>query len=232
MDDRNQLTACTQPPGRLCARRSPSAADGRAQPPWFRAHGSSRFSAILAKGGGWTLGMTNSGPNVSASRLLVPANTNFSDNGRRGRYGVAYLRALCAHAGVGLSETSSDEDVDAIDATLKFGRASAEVQVKCTGGFRVGPGQATLQLEPGWVEKWSESYHPVFVVLVKVPARVSDWIDSKASSTLHRAVAFGKRFDPAMHTASIQFTRGDHMTAETLYDWRDELYAFHENGAG
>src|SRR3712207_247295 len=70
--------------------------------------------------------------------LATPGNIHFSDNGRRGRYGVAYLRSLCATAGVGLKENSPDEDVDAVDATLKFARASAEVQVKCTSLFKVG----------------------------------------------------------------------------------------------
>lgn len=162
------------------------------------------------------------------SRLVDSANSRYSDNGRRGRYGVAYLRALCAHAGVGFAETSPDEDVDAIDATLKFGRASAEVQVKCTGGFKVGMNPATLTLEPDWVQKWTEQYHPVFVVLVKVPAVVPDWIETSQSFTKHRTVAFGKRFDPAQHTTSMKFTKVDHLTAETLYDWRDEVYLSYE----
>ncbi|MBT2498534.1 DUF4365 domain-containing protein [Agromyces sp. ISL-38] len=176
--------------------------------------------------------MTSPAPGVPQSRLLVPANTNFSDNGRRGRYGVAYLRALAAHAGVGFFETTSDEDVDALDVTLKFGRASAEVQVKCTSGFKVGPGRATLSLEPSWVGKWSASFHPIYVVMVKVPSVVGDWIDSKPSSTVHRAVAFGKRFDRVQHTESMKFTSADRLTPETLYDWRDEVYAFLEGGGG
>ena len=170
-------------------------------------------------------------PSVS-SRLAIPAGSHFTDNGRKGRYGVAYLRSLAAHAGVGLQETSPDEDIDAVDVTLKFGRASAEVQIKCTSKFKVGLGVASLQLETGWVEKWTESLVPVFVVLVKVPSVVSDWIDGKTSSTVHRTVAFGKRFDPAVHTASMKFTRADRITAETLYDWRDEVYDFHKNGRG
>lgn len=168
---------------------------------------------------------------MQESRLLVPANTHFSDNGRRGRYGVAYLRALAAHAGVRFTEPSPDEDVDAIDVTLRWARASAEVQVKCTSGFKVGEGRATLQLESDWVEKWASSYHPVYVVLVKVPSVVGDWITSNPSTTLHRTVAFGKLFDRDVHTTTMQFTKGDRLTTETLYDWRDEVYAFYEQGA-
>lgn len=163
------------------------------------------------------------------SRLLVSANHHYGDNGRRGRYGVAYLRTLCAHAGVGLLETSPDEDIDAIDATLKFGRASAEVQVKCTGTFKVGTGPATLSLDPVWVTKWSDSYHPIFVILVKVPPMIPRWIESGQSETIHRTVAFGKRFDPSTHATSMTFTRADQLSAETLYDWRDEVYAHMES---
>ncbi|WP_456846794.1 DUF4365 domain-containing protein [Cellulomonas sp. P5_C6] len=168
---------------------------------------------------------------ISPPLLATAANVNFSDNGRRGRYGVAYLRALCAAAGVSFKENSPDEDVDAIDVSLKFARASAEVQVKCTSSFHVGMGRATLSLESDWVTKWADSYHPVFIVLVKVPTGFDDWLDFKPSSTGHRAVAFGKRFDAKAHTTSIQFTKANHLTAETLYDWREQVYAHHERGA-
>lgn len=169
---------------------------------------------------------------VTPSCLDVSANPHFSDNGRRGRYGVAYLRALAAHAGVGFAENSPDEDVDAIDVSIKFGRASAEVQVKCSGQFKVGQGSATLQLKPEWVRKWADSFLPVYVVLVKVPSDVRSWIDGRAATTLHRTVAFGKRFDPATHASSMKFTKADRLTSETLYDWRDEVYSFHEYGPG
>ncbi|KQY96830.1 hypothetical protein ASD19_09785 [Microbacterium sp. Root53] len=133
---------------------------------------------------------------------------------------------------MGFTENSPDEDVDAVDVALRFGRASLPVQVKCSGTFKVGPGRATLQLEPAWVEKWSSSFEPVYVVLVKVPSVVGDWIEGQPSSTIHKSVAFGKRFDPAVHTTSMQFTKADLLSAEVLYDWRDELYAFHERARG
>ena len=45
--------------------------------------------------------------------------------------------------------------------------------MKCTGRFKVGPGAATLVLESEWIKKWASSYHPVYVVLVKVPSVVA-----------------------------------------------------------
>ncbi|MDR6868588.1 hypothetical protein J2Y69_003207 [Microbacterium resistens] len=38
---------------------------------------------------------------------------------------MSYLRSLAAQAGVGFVENSLDEDVDAVDTILKFGRASS-----------------------------------------------------------------------------------------------------------
>ena len=58
-----------------------------------------------------------------SSRLLTSANPNFSDNGRRGRYSVAFVRSLAAHAGVGFMENSPDEDVDTVEVSLQFARA-------------------------------------------------------------------------------------------------------------
>lgn len=91
-------------------------------------------------------------------------------------------------------------------------------------------GPATLALEPEWVAKWSESYNPVFIVLVKVPSGFQDLLDFRPNVTSHRAVAFGKRFDPVQHQARIKFTKADRLTAETLYDWREQVYAHHERG--
>lgn len=175
---------------------------------------------------------TTEGEGDVPSLLCMPANPNFTDSGRKGRYGVAYLRSLAAHAGIGFKENSPDEDVDAIDVSLSFGRASAEVQVKCSAQWKVGLGGATLDLEPLWIRKWADSYHPVYVVLVKVPSVVDDWITVKTATTLHHAVAFGKRFDPNVHTRTMKFTKGDRLTSETLYDWRDQVYEYHEMGKG
>ncbi|NYI75877.1 DUF4365 domain-containing protein [Nocardioides panzhihuensis] len=165
--------------------------------------------------------------------ITNPANTNWNDNRRRGRYGVAFVRSLCAQAGVGFFETPADEDTDAIDAMIKFTRGSVPVQVKCTGQFKVGEGNATLDLDPGWVAKWSAEHIAPYVILVKVPSAVPDWLDHGAGDrTLHRALALATRFDPAHHRTSITFTRADRMSTETLYRWSDDLDAFYGHLAG
>ena len=164
----------------------------------------------------------------AVTRLHASANTNFTDNGRRGRYGAAYLRGLAAHAGVGLTENSPDEDVDALDVTLRFARASVEVQIKCTSAFQVGNRNATLFLEEAWVRKWADRLSPIYVVLVKVPSLIDEWIEPRPAATTHKAVAFGLRFDAKRHKQSMKFSRADRLTSETLYEWRDEVYAHYE----
>jgi hypothetical protein len=166
------------------------------------------------------------------SRVLSSVNPYFTDNGRRARYGAAYLHGICAQAGVEFGETTIDSDTLAVDGTIEFARIGARVQLKCTSSFKVGNGNATLTLEDTWRRKWAENYGPIFVVIVKVPSDIPDWIEHAASLTRHRATAFGQRFDPAVHTKSMTFTAAHRLTVETIYDWRDQTYAFFDGRGG
>lgn len=147
-----------------------------------------------------------------------------TDNGRRARYGAAYVQALCAAAGAGFKETSIDEDIMAVDASVSFPRMDVRVQIKCTSKFKVGGTQLTLPLRPDWVAKWTESDTPVFVVVVKVPASVPGWLTFDPAYTRHETVAFGRRFEAAADTASMLFTASHRLTTESIYDWRDLAY--------
>ena len=81
--------------------------------------------------------MTTAAASVPSSQLSKPAHVQFTDNGRRARYGAAYVRALCAHAGAKFSENDPDEDIQAIDGTIDFARMPVRVQIKCTSGRKV-----------------------------------------------------------------------------------------------
>lgn len=172
--------------------------------------------------------MTTAAAKVPQGRLAAPAHTRFNDNTRRARYGAAYVRSLCAHAGAGFNETSIDEDVQAVDATVDFARLPVRVQIKCTSQFKVGNGKLTLELEPGWVDKWTESDTTVFVVVVKVPAHVPSWVEHDDAVTRHNTVAFGRRFEPGVHTKSMTFTATDKLTSDTIYKWRDLAYDIYD----
>lgn len=170
--------------------------------------------------------MTNNGASPSGtSRLLKPVHSRFNDNVRRARYGVAYVEALCAHAGTDFRESSPDTDVSAVDGSIEFARMPVRVQIKCTSRYQVGARSLTLRLKSEWVDKWTESDTPVFVIVVKVPQSVPEWVEHADVFTRHHTVAFGKRFEPGMHTSSMKFTAADKMTSETLYEWRDLAYA-------
>ena len=168
--------------------------------------------------------MTRAATGTPPSRLLKSAQVGFTDNGRRARYGAAYMRALCAHAGASFSETSIDEDIMAIDGAVDFARMPVRVQIKCTSKFSITGSKLTLPLEPGWVKKWTTSDTPVFVVVVKVPLDIPDWLDYNVGFTRHNTVAFGRRFDKATDLKSMAFTSAHRLTSESIYDWRDLAY--------
>jgi hypothetical protein len=168
--------------------------------------------------------MTTAATGTPASRLSLPVHPNFSDNGRRARYGAAYFSSLCAHAGATFNETRVDEDIEAVDGTLGFQRTIVRVQIKCTSKFVVGNGQMTLPLDSHWVDSWEASDTPVFVVVVKVPKDVDGWVEHDAVFTRHHTVAFGKRFPRGVDTMSLTFTAADKLTSESIYDWRDLVY--------
>lgn len=168
--------------------------------------------------------MTTASTGAPRSRLLKSAHVDFTDNGRRARYGAAYVRTLCAHAGATFTETNVDEDIMAIDGAVDFARMPIRVQVKCTSKFSVPGGKFTLPLETGWVKKWTASDTPVFVVVVKVPSDIPGWLDYDVAFTRHNTVAFGRRFDKATDLTSMVFTKADRLTGESIYEWRDLAY--------
>jgi hypothetical protein len=76
---------------------------------------------------------------------------NIGTLGLNARFGAAYLRAICSHAGVGFTETTIDEDVLAVDATVDFAISPARVQIKCSIRFKIKKGKtASWQAEESW----------------------------------------------------------------------------------
>ncbi|MFD7308550.1 DUF4365 domain-containing protein [Promicromonospora sp. NPDC059942] len=147
------------------------------------------------------------------------------DRAQLARYGVSYVRSVCAQAGVGINETSPDEDVLATDCDVKFREASVNVQVKCTTRFTIQGRTKSWQLEPSWVEKWSDSLLPVYFVLVTAPRDFEDWIEHTDLGTVHKTAAFWKRFDPNTDQASITLPVAQRLTADTLATWHSDMLA-------
>lgn len=148
----------------------------------------------------------------------------WDDNTRRGRYGVAYLHAICAQAGAQWTPTPPDEDRLAIDGAISLGPGSVNVQIKCTSGATLTGRQTTIPLEPTWVASWAEQVlAPTYVVVVKVPKSIPTWVAHDDARTLHRTGAFWARFDPARNAKSIVVPRSQRFTIETLHEWRRDL---------
>ncbi|MEU6971387.1 DUF4365 domain-containing protein [Kitasatospora aureofaciens] len=149
-----------------------------------------------------------------------------SQNGAKGRYGVSYVRSIVSQAGVGFTETSPDEDVLAVDATVDFALAPARIQIKCTAGFSIAGKSATWQSELYWREQWSQSLLPVYFVLVILD--VDDrpqWIHHHETGTDHRAAAFWVRVNQTETGDKIRIPKSQRLTADVLRLWHQEVEA-------
>ncbi|GAA2790066.1 DUF4365 domain-containing protein [Kitasatospora sp. CM 4170] len=149
-----------------------------------------------------------------------------SQNGAKGRYGVSYVRSIVSQAGVGFTETSPDEDVLAVDATVDFALAPARIQIKCSAGFSIAGKSATWQSELYWREQWSQSLLPVYFVLVILD--VDDrhhWINHHDAGTDHRAAAFWVRVNQSEIGDKIRIPKSQRLTADVLRLWHQEVEA-------
>lgn len=157
---------------------------------------------------------------------------NFTDNGRKARYALAYFRSICAQAGVTIAETEPDEDIMAIDVDVRFPRLTSRVQIKCTSKFKLTGKTVTMDLEPSWVASWSESFAPVYFVVVIVPAVIPDWIAHPLSSTSHKTAAYWARFDPTIHKDKITVQKSNRFTLDTLHQWKSDVDTTIDSGGG
>lgn len=164
-------------------------------------------------------GRTGAQPTVTLSQAL----RTLDPNGQKARYGLSYLRAICAQAGVGMDENSPDEDVLATDCTIKFREGYVCVQVKCTSTLKVKGRSASWPLDEGWVRKWEDCLLPVYFVLVIVPDDSGAWLDHRPGDTVHRAAAFWCRIRPDQLGSRINVPKSQRLTAATLERWHADL---------
>jgi len=133
---------------------------------------------------------------------------------------------VCAQAGVGLSETSPDEDILAIDCAVEYPEAPVRVQVKCTSQLGLERSSFTVPIDDKWRSKWARSLFPGYLLLVVVPAEVEAWIEHLDTGTLHNTAAFWTRLPTEETTVrSISIPRAQRMTQETLGQWHHALIA-------
>lgn len=174
----------------------------------------------------WPAPADRYGRSVSGvSPIPLSGLSTLSPNGQRARYGVSYVRNICAQAGVGLTETSPDEGVLATDCTVDFKEGPVRVQVKCTSGLTIGGKTKSYTLKPEWLRKWDESLVPVYFVIVVVPKQEKTWLAHQADGTFHRTAAFWQRVPQASTVKSISIPKAQRLTTGTMPIWHSELRA-------
>ncbi|WP_133833163.1 DUF4365 domain-containing protein [Arthrobacter sp. JUb115] len=165
---------------------------------------------------------------------LFPAGPTFSNNTRKGRYGVAYFQNVCAQFGVGFDPTSPDEDVLAIDGTVQFAELPVRIQIKCTKKRFNSNHQLTWPIDNQWKRKWEQNFGPAYFVVVQVPNDTPErWIgyEGKESTLLH-ATAYWTRIETANIGSSIAVNRSSRLTSKTLALWNQDLVnSFSTGGA-
>ncbi|WP_165036505.1 DUF4365 domain-containing protein [Candidatus Protofrankia californiensis] len=104
-------------------------------------------------------------------------------SGAIGRYGVSYVRKVCAHAHIPFSENSPDEDIFALDGEIKFIEGSIRVQIKGTTQWTLNGGRSTLAFPVGedWRKKWRMQHNPAFLIVVLLKREEIDWISYRKS---------------------------------------------------
>jgi hypothetical protein len=144
-------------------------------------------------------------------------------NRRKARYGVAFVRSLCAQAGLSFSETSADEDVLAVDGEVGFTEGIVRVQVKCTSSLKIAGRRASWPLDEGWVRKWSDSRVPVYFVLVIVDEDPGQWLEQRRNGTYHNAAAFWERVDLLGSEKRLTIPKSNRLDASTFDLWHAQM---------
>lgn len=173
-----------------------------------------------------TLAAMSEGEVAISVQPLPPTFTGPADpDTRKCRYGVAYLRGLCAQAGYGMTENSPDEDLLAVDCTVEAPAVGIRVQVKCTSkAFSTFKQDLAWNVRPHWRERWQLNIHPVYFVAVRVPEpSLKAWIEHEPESTLHNSVAYWTRIDPQNIPRRVSVPKARQLTAQDLVDWEGAI---------
>jgi hypothetical protein len=153
----------------------------------------------------------------------APDIATLTENGRKARFGVMYMRTICAQAGVGFNETSPDEDVLATDGDVIFREANVRVQIKCTSGLTLEGPSASWEVRPEWLRAWADSKLPLYFVIVIVPSDVSDWLHHGPEGTVQRAAAYWCRINTDEVARRIHVPKANRLTEATLTKWHADM---------
>lgn len=148
------------------------------------------------------------------------------------RYGVGFLRTLCAQAGYGLTETSPDEDVLAVDCTLDAPAAAIRVQVKCTtGNFTKKDRYMSFWVEDYWRAMWEQNINDAYFVVIRLGFKAQNrWVEHHPQHTQHNAAGYWARIDPQHIPTTIRVSESQRLTHSTFATWERHLVAKYGGG--
>jgi hypothetical protein len=171
--------------------------------------------------------MTHVGLTEAAFNEELSSISTLSTTGAKARFGLAYMRTICSQAGIGMNETSPDEDALAVDCDICFSIAPVRVQVKCTAQFELHGKSASWPTDIVWREKWNKSKVPVYLVLVILSYdERTQWVEHPTNGTIQNAAAFWTRVDNLpIDENRLDIPKSQRLTAETLRIWESDLEA-------
>lgn len=147
------------------------------------------------------------------------------------RLSDAYVSALCAQIGCSVLPNRSDEDVEAVDLTLRRRGIDIAVQLKSTAAPAWRESGLYLPLKRSWVEAWRQRRStPVYVIVLVVPESHDEWVRHPEKLTEIDGIAYWQRFDPETHVKSMYLPADQRLTGNALLDWfdRQSLVGFGE----
>ena len=152
-------------------------------------------------------------------------------NGCKARYGIAYLRAICSQAGVGLTETAPDEDVLAVDCAIEYAESSVRVQVKCTSNWKISGSSITYEIEDGWVRNWDKNFGPVYFLVVLVPPKIEEWLNHHPNGTYHATAAYWVRLEKGKVGKTLTVPKDQRLSVDTIATWHEDMLAAYAGGS-
>lgn len=158
-----------------------------------------------------------------AQRALQPAFVTLPDSDRTGRLGVMLMRAICAQAGVGCSETSPGEDHLAIDVKVEFPKGDVRVQIKSGTATPNVDGTLSVSVTDDWIAKWRRNHLPAYLVYVRLPH--NDWgalLEHGDGTTLMYAQAYWARVDE-LSESPVRLRPENRLTMETFLEWEHHV---------
>jgi hypothetical protein len=121
---------------------------------------------------------------------MPPRAERLHDSQRKEHFSYAYVRAICAAAGLAVDKPEADLDSRDLRIYCK-GAIELYAQVKCTENLAVHDGEVSFPLPVSDYDHLrAESAAPTILIVVHVPPEYSDWIDQTETQLAMRKCGY------------------------------------------